>query len=79
MKQAASTSAPIWRSEDQPVELIEATGGDPSTGAMLVVADDLHPMASRINGFTDQWLGGLNNQVQHLFGRVLRWEPTTSI
>jgi hypothetical protein len=24
-------------------------------------------------------LGGLNNQVQHLSGRVLRWEPTTSI
>jgi putative ABC transport system substrate-binding protein len=23
--------------------------------------------------------GGLNNQVQHLSGRVLRWEPTTSI
>jgi hypothetical protein len=22
---------------------------------------------------------GLNNQVQHLSGRVLRWEPTTSI
>jgi hypothetical protein len=37
------------KSEDQPVELIEATGGDPSTGCrswMLVVADDLHPMAS---------------------------------
>jgi hypothetical protein len=25
------------------------------------------------------WKGGLNNQVQHLSGRVLRWEPTTSI
>jgi tripartite-type tricarboxylate transporter receptor subunit TctC len=24
-------------------------------------------------------VGGLNNQVQHLSGRVLRWEPTTSI
>ena len=24
-------------------------------------------------------LGGLNNQVQHLSGRVLRWEATTSI
>jgi hypothetical protein len=24
-------------------------------------------------------MGGLNNQVQHLSGRVLRWEPTTSI
>ena len=23
--------------------------------------------------------GGLNNQVQHLSVRVLRWEPTTSI
>jgi hypothetical protein len=32
--------------EDRPAELIEATGGDPSTGSMLVVADDLHP-----NGF----------------------------
>ena len=26
-----------------------------------------------------RWNGRLNNQVQHLSGRVLRWEPTTSI
>jgi hypothetical protein len=27
----------------------------------------------------EDYLGRLNNQVQHLSGRVLRWEPTTSI
>ena len=31
------------------------------------------------NGNLAQKTGGLNNQVQHLSGRVLRWEPTTSI
>jgi hypothetical protein len=39
------------------------------SGGRIVLNDDT------IRG----WHGGLNNQVQHLSGRVLRWEPTTSI
>jgi hypothetical protein len=65
----------------RPVEFLRRDAGMRRDGAQqgLIPRDIVKHAGEEVGPSLTISLGGLNNQVQHLSGRVLRWEPTTSI
>jgi hypothetical protein len=76
----ASAQGVQYNWEESIVDLMKLLKLDSSLGARKQLAQELG-YTGALDGSAEMniWLGRLNNQVQHLSGRVLQWEPTMSI